>query len=718
MRGFLFTFGVLISCLSAFGCTHDRSYFLSIDSAPSQEPLSAADPCTIYLGDVIDRVIADRNEATNGEHTNPLRFDVLRHPSTGNVWTIRSFEIKFEHALDLAIKRVGPSCQDHDKSRFRKWLATYALNGTDPDLDISRFEEYLESVKRISDLTKSHPIVAERNRTFEKDGIHKSQWCGRPNDTSCKAQDWQLYKLVSMINPHYAAAHRYGAHPLETVMLDRVDMAKNESDNEQEARPKRFYVLGYELPWDKQETEIRYGLTFYFEETEEVGRASSGDGSPLHFIGYRKIYANEATPQPAHVPVPSGISREDQLSEVRHQTIFGVIPKPIWYATGYPIALAIGVKNAAFEIAKTPFSWIGGIVGGRDSALKYPAENFLNAYKALYVEATSLPSYGLFTGLHQLLSEVPFVGQIFQLNTGPEHEDRDLSSPFVARKIFLSRGIYGGNEAGQDTGLWAAHAQRFYPLYDVYAPPYEHGTAIDVAWSMFNLSHGPGYGEAKYIMENAGPYDHLYLSGHSGGVQRSTSASRILANHGYSVMKVLGIAGPSVGQAYVDTRYGNPFQVFLNTQSGANQDVVGQIGQVASSFSTLMEYGVVIPLKFTAGVLTSPVPDLQRCTYQVFDHMGFSNAVVTEVPRKRTTLHQTPLRLSLNEPIVFDAYIRTEFETAFREDLMRPSDTSLPNVYGDVRDANTHRLLGKAVKSSKGCTLFEHKSGAVFEWYH
>jgi hypothetical protein len=395
--------------------------------------------------------------------------------------------------------------------------------------------------------------------------------------------------------------------------------------------------------------------------------------------------------------------------------------KTLWHATGYPIAVVIGIKNAVFETAKIPLSWIAGLVGGRDSPYQYPVENFINAYKALYVETTSLPSYGFFpAGFHALLSEVPLVGQIFQINTGPEHEDRDLPSSMVGRKIFLSRGIHGGDEAGQDMGLWAAHAQKAYPDYDVYAPPYRHGTAIDVVWSMFNLSHGPAYAEAKYVMEKAGPYDHLYLSGHSAGVQRSTVASRILANHGYSVIKVLGIAGPSIGQAYVDTRYGNAFQIFLNTQSGADEDIVGKIGRVAYSFSTLMEYGVIIPLKFTSGILTFPAHDLQRCTYQFFDHMGFSNAVITEVPRKRTTLHQTPLRLSLNEPIVFDAYIRSEFETAFREDLMRPSDSSFPEFKfsRDGESADLTDLLGTSVKSSKGCTLFEHRSGAVFEWAH
>ena len=86
-------------------------------------------------------------------------------------------------------------------------------------------------------------------------------------------------------------------------------------------------------------------------------------------------------------------------------------------------------------------------------------------------------------------------------------------------------------------------------------------------------------------MRHAGQADWLYLSGHSGGVQRSASASRILANHGYSVQKVLGVAGPNVGQAYVDQRFPNAFRIFLNTDIGGDQDVVSKIGIVAGTYA-------------------------------------------------------------------------------------------------------------------------------------
>ena len=706
MRELILRLMLFVCCLAVASCSHDPKYFLSFASAPSSTAPPSPNTCNIYLEKVVEDVLANKDASVTIDER--LKFDVSSPSEGKNIWTIRLFEIKLEHELDRVIQSQDASCQGNDKSSFRKWITTYSLNGSDPDQDLSRFQEYLESVKRISDLLANRDVLAET--VFESDGKNKSQWCGNPKSPECKDKVWPLYKIVSKQNKTF-----YNEKDnFDEVIKDRLQKALGTSTQNQ---PKRFYILGYEFPWDKQQTEIRYGLSFYFEEREEgeEGDSKSKENRKLlHFIGYREIYANEATPVPFESTVFKRMPREEQLSKPRS------LKRTLFYATGYPIAVVIGIKNAAFETAKIPFSWIAGLVGGRDYAYQYPAENFINAYKALYVETTSLPSYGFPAGIHAFLSEVPLIGQIFQINTGPEHEDRDLSSPVVGRKIFLSRGIYGGDEAGQDTGLWAAHAQKAYPDYDVYAPPYKHGTAIDVVWSMFNLSHGPAYAEVKYVMEKAGPYDHLYLSGHSGGVQRSTVASRILANHGYSVVKVLGIAGPSIGQAYVDTRYGNPFQIFLNTQSGANEDIVGKIGLVAYSFSTLMEHGVITPLRFTFGILTRPVPDLQRCTYQVFDHMGFSNAVVTEVPRKRTTLHQTPLRLSLNEPIVFDAYIRSEFETAFREDLMRPSDSSFPEfkIFRDGETAYLNDVLGTSVKSSKGCTLFEHRSGAVFEWVH
>ena len=326
---------------------------------------------------------------------------------------------------------------------------------------------------------------------------------------------------------------------------------------------------------------------------------------------------------------------------------------------------------------KIPFSTISGVLFGRDR-INYPVENLQAAYNALYVEATTQTHRGAEWGFYRILLEVPLIGQLFQYNYGIDYSNPDQTSD-KPHKLFLSRGIYGGNKWGQDTGLWTLFARQSYPEYDVYSPPYRHGTVIDVVWSMFNLSHGPAYSEARYVMDHANREDRLYLAGHSGGVQRSAAASRILSLHGYRVVKVLGIAGPSIGQAIVDARYPEAFKIYLNTKSGANEDIVSKVGVVAGAFSTLLDYAVIVPLKYAIGGFVSWEPDYRDGVYRVADRFGFSNAVIVEVERKPSSRHQTPLRLSFTDRLVFDAYVRNEFSTAFREDLERPDRPHVPD---------------------------------------
>jgi hypothetical protein len=201
---------------------------------------------------------------------------------------------------------------------------------------------------------------------------------------------------------------------------------------------------------------------------------------------------------------------------------------------------------------------------------------------------------------------------------------------------------------------------------------------------MFNLSHGPAYSEARYVIDQASRDDRLYLAGHSGGVQRSAAASQILTHHNYRVVKVVGIAGPSIGQALVDPRYPEAFKVYLNTRSGANQDVVSKVGGVAGAFSTLLDYTVIVPLKYTIGSFGGLVTGDREAAYRIADRFGFSNATVVEVDRKPSSRHHTPMRLSFTDRLVFDAYIRNEFSTAFNENLERPDDphsTDRPHAF-------------------------------------
>ena len=340
-----------------------------------------------------------------------------------------------------------------------------------------------------------------------------------------------------------------------------------------------------------------------------------------------------------------------------------------------------------FETIKMPFSFIAGALFGRGDPWDYSLQNLQTAYDSLVFELANPPRYGLVLGTHRLLAEIPLVGQIFQYNigahlreyehdgcysadTGENSERQDENDHCPRQKIFVSRGIYGGDQWAQDTGLWSALTQQAYPQADVYAPPYRFGTVTDVIWSMFNLSHGPGYNEAQYIISHAGEADRVYLAGHSGGVQRSAAASRILADHGYRVAKVVGIAGPSIGQAFVDTRYKDPFRVYLNKDTGANDDVVSQIGAVANVYSSILDYAVIGPLKYSVGLVARIFgKNTRKWVFDKADHTGFTNSHIIEVERKPSSRHETPLRLSLSDRLIFDAYVRSEFATAFREDL-------------------------------------------------
>ena len=656
------------------GCvvgSSDLQYHLALDTDSADQKSG----CTVVLKSVVDEIL----KGSSG-------------PLSGGSPTIRDFQIALERRLHHAVKELA--CSPDKKTPLSegsvKWLASYAYEATDPDQDLRRFDEYLNSRRLARELIRQVPVVADE-RAGETEGLivsegacdRRSQWFGNPetkDKSTCSAKPRPLYKTLSYTNEQ--DPHQYQGDETEDLtnrLLLRIKKVRTER-----MRHARFFVLGYEIPWDEDDTLIRYGMRFYFMDTLDLDSSAKDEQAiTTEYLGYELDYANEATPEPilAH-SMKSGVSAKDKGQYERDiENAKTAAPqlsntRSLLYWTGYPFAVAIGIKNAAFELAKMPFSTIAGLLFGRDNPFFYPAENIRTAWNALEVEIGHKPSYYFFPGLVNLISEVPFVGQVFQFNTSPKYMDWDHAPEpgRIREKIFLSRGIYGGDKWGQDTGLWAAWARAAYPDYDVYSPPYRHGTITDVLWSMFNLSHGPGYSEAAYIIHHAGQADRLYLAGHSGGVQRSASASRILANHGYSVQKVLGVAGPNVGQAYVDQRFPNAFHIFLNTDIGDAQDIVSKIGIVAGTYARTLDTLTLGPPKYVFGGLVGLFNDhAQLWVYDVFDHLGSRNATISEIGGKVSTLHQSPFRQSLAEPIVFDAYVRSEFSTAFRHDLERPS---------------------------------------------
>jgi hypothetical protein len=665
---------VLGFCLLLQGCaarSSDLQYHLALETDPAGQKLD----CTVVLKSVVDEML----KGNSG-------------PLGSSSWTIRNFQIALERQLHQTVK--GLTCDSTKKTPLSegsvKWLASYAYETTDPDQELRRFEEFLNSRKIARELIRQVPVVADE-RVGEVEGLiiseglcdRRSQWFGNPENSdeqTCSTKSRPLNKTLSYTNQK--DAHRYQDDEKENL-IDRLILRVKEVRNER-MRNVRFFVLGYEIPWDEDDTLIRYGMRFYFLDTLDLDKSVKDEPAvATEYLGYELDYANEATPQPilAHSMKSGGPGKvkgayERDITDAKTAALPLPNTRSMLYWTGYPFAVAIGVKNAAFELAKIPFSTVAGLLFGRDNPLYYPAQNIRTAWNALEVEIGHKPSYYFLPGFINLLGEVPFVGQLFHFNTGPKYMDWDLAPGpgRIREKIFLSRGIYGGDKWGQDTGLWAAWTRAVYPDYDIYSPPYRHGTITDVLWSMFNLSHGPGYNEAAYIMRHAGQADRLYLSGHSGGVQRSASASRILANHGYSVQKVFGVAGPNVGQAYVDQRFPNAFHIFLNTDIGGDHDIVSKIGMVAGTYAEALDTLVLGPPKYLFGGIAGLFNDhAQMWFYDVFDHLGSRNATISQIRGKVSTIHQTPFRRSLAEPVVFDAYVRSEFSTAFRHDLERPS---------------------------------------------
>lgn len=689
---------MIVACMLA-GCAKNLPYSLAIGDPASTNGSKAPADCVLRLDRVVERLA----------QPHPAAHRTIRDLQAQFERTVAEEVLGLERCEDKKGQPVDAS-QSKIEEVAKKWLTTYSFDAADPDQSLERFREFLLSSKEAQRLAaiqiKPDESEADTYYLVEERSAEQSQWCGElteeryrdlpipPIPNFLRFQGVQLPANPENPQPAFELSaasesclqrrslYRIVTSPQNLYSQLLEEVVERQQDGRE--RDVRYFVLGYEIPWDRDRTLVRYGVTFFFRETGAHGNDVSSAGGPPSFrqretelVGYDLIYANEATPEEklAARPTPKSLDPAEPLPWEKNW----------WRITGYPFSLVIGVKNAAFEVVKVPFSSVAGVFFGRDG-LNYSLQNLITAYNAFYVEATTQTRGGMELGLYRLLTEVPFVGQLFQYNFGADHSEPDMLPPSgeVRRKLFLSRGIYGGNKWGQDTGLWLAMANEAYPDYDLSSPAYRHGTVLDVTWSMFNLSHGPAYSEARHITEHATRKDRLYLAGHSGGVQRSAAASRILWHHGYKVIKVMGIAGPSIGQAMVDARYPDSFTVYLNTGSGANQDVVSKIGAVAGAFGTVLDYGVIVPIKYTLGGLFFWNNTAQQAIFRTADKIGFSNATIVEAERKPSSQHQTPLRLSFTDRLVFDAYVRGEFDTFFREDLERPerpSETDRPHAF-------------------------------------
>ena len=240
----------------------------------------------------------------------------------------------------------------------------------------------------------------------------------------------------------------------------------------------------------------------------------------------------------------------------------------------------IGLKQFAGEIIKSPISFVEAefienifiekkIPFYKLKGFKAASEDWRNGVTALTYRYRIDGNQGIMAATQNLLGEIPVIGSIF--------DQRHREKSGTANKLFLTRGIYGGNDSAQNMDLWVHYltnppVQECPPdqstrqsgsttpnetnRVDTDRPyikviPYRHGGGIDVFWALFNISHGYAYDMASEIISkyDVNPGDSIHLSGHSGGVQRNIATARILNDDGIKVEKVYGIAGPALGYA-------------------------------------------------------------------------------------------------------------------------------------------------------------------------
>ena len=240
----------------------------------------------------------------------------------------------------------------------------------------------------------------------------------------------------------------------------------------------------------------------------------------------------------------------------------------------------IGLKQFAGEILKSPISFVEAefienifverkIPFYKLDGFRAAGEDWRNGVTALTYRYRIDGDQGIVATTQNLLGEIPVIGSIF--------DQRHREKSGTANKLFLTRGIYGGNDSAQNMDLWV-HYLTNPPVQErppdqstrqsgsttpdetnrvdtdrpyIKVIPYKHGGGIDVFWALLNISHGYAYDMASEIISkyDVNPGDSIHLSGHSGGVQRNIATVRILNDDGIKVEKVYGIAGPALGYA-------------------------------------------------------------------------------------------------------------------------------------------------------------------------
>lgn len=273
------------------GCASNLPYSIAIgDPKDAKATQGYVRPdykeCVLRLDDIV-KAVADNYSSSESANIKSLqvKFEMqLRHgtqtetdPTSDEIGTrFLNNPPPLENCKDDKGNSVK---QDHKKGDYpfieeisKKWLTSYALDSTDPDQSIDRFREYLRSAQLVQDLAKQQLLPEDKEFGWVENKIQpQSQWCGgltsdieqtdqsRPPQTPVQTEE-ELKKAKDCRSLYHVQTEPAN---LYTSLLDEIVQVETAGTQ----RNQHYFVLGYEIPWDKDRTLVRYGVTFYFRQT-------------------------------------------------------------------------------------------------------------------------------------------------------------------------------------------------------------------------------------------------------------------------------------------------------------------------------------------------------------------------------------------------------------------------------------------------------------------
>jgi len=439
------------------------------------------------------------------------------------------------------------------KSAIFVLLLFFTLPGCLARYGEDRLGQLLSSIEKLS----SEPSEVEIKRELGKPGFLKPIYerkLGFPSPCSDPVKEEERKRNLCRLHNLKRDANVSLMPNCDNLYSDMITAVKDDGLTSIKLLSYVYDRMGFEDP----------SLTFYIEDREGIG-----NGSPKVFgwdfamIG-SKYYKDHLDINMCNCDV--GV---ENIDCDKSEGPGGYLRKTYIYL----IDTVIGLKQFAGEIIKSPISFLeaelfenmimeGKIPFYRLDGFKAAGEDWRNGITALTYRHRIYGDQGVLATTQNLLGEIPLIGSVFDQWLGKNSGN--------ANKLFLTRGIYGGDDYSQIMDLWVHYLKNppegkcppDQPGYSapeetnrvdsiVKIIPYRYGSGVDVFWALLNISHGYAYEMASEIVSDCGVRkgNTVALSGHSGGVQRSIATARILNDDGIKVEKIYGIAGPALGYA-------------------------------------------------------------------------------------------------------------------------------------------------------------------------